>query len=80
MSTAIGAETGITTEVVWAVADHKGVDPMDLPPLYNVVNTNALNMLFSGVQGDGNGCEVRFTYDGVDVSVTHDEIQTRDAV
>lgn len=32
--------------VIWALADAVGVDPVELPPLYDYVDTEALNELF----------------------------------
>lgn len=62
----------VTQTIVSAVADEKGVDPTDLEPLYNVVDTDALNSLFHSrprVDALTAGC-VQFTYEGFDVQVT----------
>lgn len=51
----------VTTEVLLAVADREGVDPLELsPPLHAVVDADAIEALFAGVDGDG--LELEFTY------------------
>lgn len=56
--------------VVEAVADAEGTDPLELEPLYETVDPDALDALFSGIDGEpiGEG-EVSFTYHGYEVSV-----------
>lgn len=46
--------TGLTTTIVYAVADAEGVPPGDVksPPLYDVVDTAALEAAFFGSDGD----------------------------
>lgn len=57
----------LSTDVITAIADEEGVDPMDLePPLYEVVDLDALEMLFDR---DADGRFV-FSYNGYDVTVT----------
>lgn len=60
--------------VVTAVAEETGTDPMDLEPLYNVVDSDALNTLFRSHESvtGGSLLEVQFTYAGCDVRVTSD--------
>jgi hypothetical protein len=51
--------------VVETVADAEGVDPVDLePPLYEVIDAEALDRLFRGGAG-----EVTFEYAGYEVTV-----------
>ncbi|WP_232702309.1 HalOD1 output domain-containing protein [Halobacterium wangiae] len=62
----------ITQKIVHAVADELRVDPVDLDPLYDVVDPDALNSLFHSrprVNSLGTGA-VRFTYQGFEVHVT----------
>jgi hypothetical protein len=62
----------ITQTIVEAVADAKGVGPTDLEPLYNVLDTDALDSLFHSrprVDALTVG-SVQFTYEGFDVEVT----------
>lgn len=60
--------------VIRAVANHAGQDPVDLPPLYEVVEPEALDKLFeslpNGVARDGG--EVAFAYAGYRVTVSFD--------
>jgi len=55
----------LSTAVIGAVADAEDVDPTDLTePLYNVVNTDALDALFQAETGT-----LTFEYHGYRVSV-----------
>ena len=69
----IEAESDLITQtIVQAVADEKGVGPTELEPLYNVLDTDALNSLFHSrprVNALTAG-SVQFTYEGFDVQVT----------
>ena len=79
MSTSTDAvrTTGVestTQAVVSAVATERGVDPIDLEPLYTVLDPDALDALF---QRDGSGAtqgsaRVEFTYAGCEVCVAAD--------
>lgn len=42
----------ISTAVVSAVADAKGVDPLELDPLYDVVDADALDAIFGPTEGE----------------------------
>lgn len=54
--------------IVETVADATGADPLDLEPLYNVIDQEALAGLFqAGATG-----EVTFSYHGCAVTVTAD--------
>jgi hypothetical protein len=76
----------LVVDIVWELADVRGVDPRTLPPLYESVDVDALGALFElsqdrsdrlfdavafGVDGD----EVRVTSDGT-VSVTPGGVET----
>jgi len=70
-----------SSRVVLAVAEATGTDPADLPPLYEVIDPDALDAVFrSGVDGNqGNGeweddRELRFSYAGREVSVRSDDV------
>jgi hypothetical protein len=61
-----------STRVVKAVARSRGVDVTDLPPLHDVVDTEALDALFGPrLSGEPRpeGITVRFSYAGRDVVV-----------
>lgn len=61
-------ETPVHEAVIYAVADADGVDPVDLAPLYDTIDPEALDAIFAG------DCEGRiaFAYEGHEVAVTCD--------
>lgn len=62
----------VTLRIAEKVAEREGVDPTDLsPPLYDVVDTEALEALFRSTDGAESGDRVRveFPYGGYDVRV-----------
>jgi len=64
----------VSTRVVTAAAEAGDVSPTDLPPLYYVVDPEALDDLFRPESREPNsmrGC-IEFTYAGCDVVVTAD--------
>ncbi|NHN42755.1 hypothetical protein G9C85_14105 [Halorubellus sp. JP-L1] len=70
----VGDEDPVSMRVVDRVADVTGTDPLDLEPLYDVVDPDHLDALFErndGV-GDQRGAEVRFVMEGCDVVVSAD--------
>ncbi|HMB50116.1 HalOD1 output domain-containing protein [Natronoarchaeum rubrum] len=57
--------------VVEALADAKGVDPLELEPLYQVIDPDALDALFDGTAGgDRRQGRVEFRTSGYRVEVT----------
>ena len=64
----------VSQTVVLAVAEATGEDPMELPPLYDTVDPDALNNLFEdridGAERLGGNFE--FAYAGCDVTVRAD--------
>lgn len=68
------AET-LSTAIITAMAEHEGIDPVELDhPLYEVVDPDALDALFP-VQRDGTGAPIgrlSFSYNGYEVHVTSD--------
>ncbi|MDR5672557.1 HalOD1 output domain-containing protein [Halalkaliarchaeum sp. AArc-GB] len=50
-------ETDLTAEIVYAIAEARGVDPTEVtsPPLYESVDTVALQNLFFGDRANGAG-------------------------
>lgn len=64
----------LSSAVVHAVADAEGADPLDLTPLYDAVDPDALDSLFASLTGEGAASidEVSFEYEGYDVTVTAD--------
>ena len=61
----------LTTDVVYTVADVSDTDPVDLPPLYDVIDTDALNDLVAGSY-DSALRTISFQYCGYTVTVTGD--------
>jgi len=62
-----------SSEVVSAVAAHEGVDETELPPLYDVIDPDALDALLSSVQtGGSDQASVDFEYAGYRVVVFED--------
>lgn len=61
----------VSTSVVRAVAAVTGKEPVDIQPLYDVVDADALDDLFSPATGDGPRTtgHVSFFLEGVDVTV-----------
>jgi len=64
-----------STAIVRAVSSHTGQSVMELPPLYEAVDPDALDALFSGRQTLG---VLTFAYAGHDVTIRTD--QTVDVV
>jgi len=65
----------ISIDVVEAIADATETDPLTMePPLYEVVDTDALDTLYER----GAGATVEFRYDGHDVVVDGDGTVTVD--
>ena len=76
------AERRASEAVVSAVATRLEADPVELAPLYDVVDPDALDDLIEHAQrGDADGMQlVWFTYEGFDVGVESDgRIRIRDA-
>jgi hypothetical protein len=62
----------ISMKVIQTVADEKGVDPTELPPLGEQINPDALNELVERAKKDSTSAvDVTFTFSGVTVRV-HD--------
>lgn len=65
----------ISTRIVMVVAENKGVDPTELPPLRDAIDPDALDALFDSEADDTRRSqpeyELRFSYAGRDVHI-HD--------
>jgi len=67
--------------VIYQVANHENVDPMDLSPLYDVVDPDALDSLVGTANGNGADLQIEFTYAGYNVTVTGDgAVEVDDAI
>lgn len=73
----------ISRKVVDAIAEAEGVDPIELPPLFNVIDPDALEALYSP-SGHGparDGGWIVFPYYGYEVLVTCEgDVRIREAV
>jgi hypothetical protein len=68
-------EDGVPSMAVTAlVADRKGVDPRDLPVVYDIIDPDALDMLFSDHRAGLANASVSFRYEGFDVRIDHGSI------
>ena len=63
----MSADSEVAVAIVDAVADRKGVDPTELPPLYDVIDTDGLE----GVVDDerAGSLQVQFTYAGYRITI-----------
>ncbi len=69
------SQTRPTTAVIEAIAEHEGVDPLDLEqPLAEVVDTDALDSILDHVAANPESSDitVRFSYNGCRVRVSDD--------
>ncbi len=62
----------VSTTVVHALADAKDVDPLELDPLYEALDPDALDALFAPTDGSGSARhgKVQFVTNGYEVEVT----------
>lgn len=58
--------------VVERIAHHEGVDPVDLTPLYDAIDPDALDAIIDGAEQRNTPLDIEFTYHGYDVTVTSD--------
>lgn len=63
--THIESDATASEAVVATVADRAGADPIDLPPLYDAIDPDALDAIFR----DGRPGRVSFEYVGYEVTV-----------
>lgn len=64
-----GRGTDVSLRVVRKVADELEVDPLEVKPLYESINPDALNQLFQAPSAAGHDVRVAFTIAGCDVVV-----------
>ncbi|WP_408959375.1 HalOD1 output domain-containing protein [Natrinema sp. 74] len=75
MNNAISGSSGsgqrsVSVAVVTAVAARRDVDPIELPPLYEWLDPDALDALFAPMQrGGSRSGHLEFTYDGHEITV-----------
>ena len=79
MSTIQGETVNVTARppslaVVERVATCEGVDPVELAPLYEAIDPDALDELLETRGRTNPALEIEFTYHGYDVTVTGDGV------
>lgn len=64
----------LINRIVMTVAETRGVDPLDLPPLYDAIDPDALERLFTSSVSPPtpSSIQVHFTYEGHEVTVHND--------
>lgn len=68
------SEDDIALTIVGHVADVANVDPLEMAPIYESVDTDALNRLF-GSEGRASGSQrLTFSFEGYTVTVTETRI------
>ncbi|WP_254764449.1 HalOD1 output domain-containing protein [Natrinema marinum] len=64
----------VSERIVTGVAALEGIDPMELPPLFEAVDPDALTAIFATTESGGlRSGSVRFTYADHRISVEFDE-------
>jgi hypothetical protein len=66
----------LPVQIVEAVAAVLNTDTTDLPPMYDYVDLEAVARLVESGDPTGRPVEVLFEYEGVDVRVTTDGVET----
>ena len=64
----------VTERVVHAVAEARDVDPLELPPLYDVLDPDALNALVTKPTAGDELITVSFTYTDRRITVRNDGV------
>ncbi|WP_224335890.1 HalOD1 output domain-containing protein [Haloprofundus halobius] len=66
----------VCEQIVTAVAEREGVDPLDLVPLYDALGPGLWHSLFVSTSGNGDRDTMShsFSYHGYDVTVEGDDV------
>jgi len=73
IKTTVTDSDSLTVAIVSAVAESKGVAPVDLPPLYNAIDVDALSALFAPTSSeDRDSGQASFEYAGRAIDVNAD--------
>lgn len=64
--------TAPSIAVIDALSAYYGVDPLNLEPLYEVIDLDALDELFTRDADASCGMTVQFSYNGCEVEVSED--------
>lgn len=71
----VGEAESISTAVVDLVAKHRGVEPLDLEPLYGAVDPDALDSIFSSIESGTRDGALEFRYEGAVVNAVVEDGQ-----
>ena len=67
-------EDSVSVQILSAVAVKLETDPLDLPPLNDAIDVEALEALFESCTNGECALELRFTYAGCAVTVSEDAV------
>ena len=70
MERTVPADRSVSHTLITAVAEVEGCSPTDLPPLYDTIDADAVNALFSGETSCPPHCEGSLMFEYSDSSVT----------
>lgn len=71
-SDGVADTTPLSMEVIDAIAEHEGIEPVELDtPIYDVIDLDALDAL-TGNNPETTSIEVSFTYENYEVTVDND--------
>lgn len=74
-------DDGVSIAVVYGVAAKRGVDPLEVAPMYDWIDPEALDALFdptAATTAGGRDRHVEFRYDGHDVTISAtDDLEIR---
>lgn len=70
----VAAPDDVAERILTSVAAREGCDALDLPPLYDVVDTDALEGLFRSGGGDADAVTVTFDYHGYRITVDESDV------
>ncbi|WP_224337586.1 HalOD1 output domain-containing protein [Haloprofundus halobius] len=65
----VSGDQNVSNAVVLAVAEARNVDPLELDPLYDVIDPDALDAIFSSAGPTDNSMELDFEMAGCQVTV-----------
>jgi hypothetical protein len=70
LGTTTGGNGSVSARILDTVASHLGCDPIDLPPLYDVLDPDAVEALVGSLDAAGGVGRLAFTYCDCDIVLT----------
>lgn len=61
--------TGVIFHIIEAVANAENVDPLDLPPIFDVINPDAITSFAAAGTQDNSNLKVAFSYCGYRITI-----------